>query len=138
VKTLGFNIALVLLVSAGALETRAAPQRDARVRPPAQIECARDRHHLTSYTGSVLSFVRGTDRTTMQIRTDWDTTEEVVITHKGSDPVRWFLLHGSPFGQADWTRITDADGQLRKGMRATAWVCSDGSNPIVDWDVPRE
>ena len=131
-------LALAFLVCAGALEIWAAPQRDARVRPPARVECARDRHHLTSYTGVVLRFSRGTDRTTLRIRTDWDTTEDVVIVHKGSDARPWFLFRGDAFGQEDWTKITDAEGQLRKDVHATAWVCSDGSNPIVDWDVPRE
>ena len=129
---------MTFLVCGGALQVWAAPQRDMRVRPPSQIRCDRDRNHLTSYTGVVLSFARGTDRTTMRIRTDWDTTEEVVIAHKDSAPARWFLLHGNPFEQADWARITDGNGQLLKNIRATAWVCSDGSNPIVDWDVPKE
>jgi hypothetical protein len=109
-----------------------------RVRPPAQVRCDRNRHHLTSFTGIVLRFDRGIDRTSLRIGTDWDTTEDVAIIHKGSEPSRWFLYHGNPFAQQDWSKITDASGRLRPKVRATAWVCSDGSNPVVDWDVPKE
>jgi hypothetical protein len=126
------------LLVCGGFGTNATAQRDMRVRPPAQVNCARDRYHLTSYTGVVVQFERGTDRTTLRINTDWDTTEDVEIVHKGSDPARWFLFRGNPFVQGDWSRITDADGRLRKGTRASAWVCSDGTNPVVDWEAPRE
>jgi hypothetical protein len=86
----------------------------------------------------VLRFDRGIDRTSLRIGTDWDTTEDVAIIHKGSEPSRWFLYRGNPFAQQDWSKITDASGRLRPKVRATAWVCSDGSNPVVDWDVPKE
>ena len=131
-------VASALLVFAPATFDLHAAQRDMRVRPPAQLNCARDRYQLTSYTGVVTRFERRDDRTTLRINTDWDTTEDVEIVHKGSDPARWFLFRGNPFVQADWSKITDASGQLHKGMRATAWVCSDGSNPIVDWEAPKE
>ncbi len=85
-----------------------------------------------------MRFERRSDRTVLRIRTDWDTTEDVTITHKGSDAAKWFLFRGNTFLEADWTKITESDGQLRKGTRASAWVCSDGSNPIVDWDAPKE
>jgi len=128
---------LAVLLSIAAPDDSVA-QRDARVRPPARVTCARDRYSLTSFTGVVTHFARDADRTTLQIRTDWDTTEDIALTHKGTDPVRWFLFRSNAFVEADWKRITDEDGHILKGTRATAWVCSDGSNPIVDWDAPKE
>src|SRR5918992_1292263 len=82
-----------------------AGQREARVRPPAAVKCDRNRHHLTAFMGVVLKYVRGTDRTTIQIRTDWETTEQVAIDHKASDPSRWFLYRGQPFTVSDWEKI---------------------------------
>jgi hypothetical protein len=133
------HLFLLLIVWCSIITARdAVAQGDARVRPPAAVTCARDRYSLTSFTGVVAHFARESDRTTLQIRTDWDTTEDIVLTHKGTDPGRWFLFRGNPFVEADWKRIADADGHILKGTRATAWVCSDGSNPIVDWDAPKE
>lgn len=37
------------------------------------------------------------DRTEIRIRTDWDTTEDVVIRHASKDPSLWFLIEGKPF-----------------------------------------
>lgn len=115
-----------------------AAQRAARVRPPLALKCPRESNHLTAYTGVVINYVRGADRTTLRIRTDWATTEDVAIEHKGGDPARWFLYRGNAFTPTDWDKITSAKGQLRPNLRATAWVCDDGSNPIVEWDVPEE
>jgi len=116
----------------------AAPRRAAeaepahgRLMPPAQIRC--DRNDVTVYEGRVLSYRRGTGRTTLRMRTDSDTTENVVLRHPGSsDPTRWFLLNGQPFRAGDWKRLERRRGVLRAGMRANAWVCSDGK-AIVDW-----
>jgi rhodanese-related sulfurtransferase len=108
----------------------AAPNRG-RLRPPPQIRC--DRNDVTVYEGRVLSYRRGTGKTTLRMRTDSDTTENVVLRHPGSsDPSRWFLVNGQPFRAADWKRIERSRGVLRAGVRANAWVCSDGK-AIVDW-----
>lgn len=113
-----------------------AQRTEARVRPPAEVDCPRD--HLTVYIGQVQRYQRGPGRTTMRIRTDWATTETVTITHPGSnDPSRWFLIERQPFTAADWARIEQRPGQLRAGQRAAAWVCDDGRNPLVDWQPPR-
>jgi hypothetical protein len=124
-----------LALTAGAPSLPAQP-REARVRPPAQIDCPRD--HLTLYGGRVTSYRRALGRTMIRIRTDWDTSETVAIKHPGSDdPRRWVLLEGGPFEAAGWPRIEESKGRLRKGMRAAAWVCDDGRNPVVDWQPPR-
>lgn len=129
-------VMLVTSLAAGADGTF-AEQPDPRVRPPPAVACARD--HLTLYAGLVLSYYRGADRTELRIRTDWDTTEDIAIAHPGSDdPARWFLIRGEPFEPADWGRIEEHPGKLRHGIRAAAWVCDDGRNPIVDWNPPRE
>ncbi len=104
---------------------------DERLRPPDQLTCPRDQ--LTSYTGRVVSFSRAAGRTTLRIRTDWETTERVIVQHPGTrDPSPRFLIGGEPFTSGDWVHIEDAGGHLRTGLRATAWVCTDGS-VLVDW-----
>ena len=104
---------------------------DERLRPPGQLTCPRDQ--LTSYTGRVVSFSRAAGRTTLRIRTDWETTERVIVQHPGTrDPSPRFLIGGEPFTSGDWVHIEDAGGHLRQGLRATAWVCTDGS-VLVDW-----
>lgn len=113
-----------------------ARQGPPRMPPPAAVECARD--HLTAYVGTVVRYQREADRTSVRIRTDWDTTETVSIRHPGSDPSRWFRIEGKPFRSQDMARIEDKPGQLRAGLRAAAWVCDDGRNPIVDWNPPTE
>jgi len=129
--------ALVALALLATLGTSFAQQPAERLRPPATIDCPRD--HLTSYTGAVHRYRRTANRTELRIRTDWDTTEDVVIAHhSAAGPDRWFLMEGKPFQAGDWARLEEAQGRLRTGMRATAWVCDDGRNPVVDWNPPRE
>jgi hypothetical protein len=113
------------------------PRDPARDRPSEYITCPRD--HLTSYTGLVTGYRRENGRTSLTIRTDWDTTERVELKHPGTDdPSRWFLLRGRPFTPDDWKEIEVERGRLKPKMRASAWVCDDGTNAILDWDRPRE
>jgi hypothetical protein len=122
----GASMAVLLPSEAGAGQ---------RVAPPEAIACRRDQ--LTLYSGAVLSYRRVVGLTTLRIRTDWETTETVRIRHPGSrDPSRWFLIERAPFTPADWVRIESAPGKLRPGVRAAAWVCADGSQPVVDWMLP--
>jgi hypothetical protein len=103
-----------------------------RLMPPESVKC--DANHLTSFTGKILSYRRGPGRVSLRVRTDEETTESFTLRFKKSeDAARWFLLRGEPFKQSDWTLIERRRYQLRPHMRATVWVCDDGSNPIVDW-----
>jgi len=142
VRLAGATLTLLLVsvasgVAARSLSAVQRPTGGQRVGPPARVECPRD--HLTVYTGRVTAFTRTRDRTEMRIRTDWDTTERVALTHTGSDdPAPWFLLGGKPFVAADWPRIESSRGRLRPETRASAWVCDDGRNAVVDWNPASE
>jgi hypothetical protein len=132
-------VCATLVYTNGFMRDGFASQREIRRRPPSFINCPRDRHHLTSYTGVVIRYERTSDGTSLRIRTDWDTDEDVAIAHKGTtDPSKWFLYQGKPFRPEDWKKIELAVGRLRPGIRASAWVCDNGSNPIVDWEAPPE
>ena len=125
---------MIAAASAG-LPQRRVPEA-ARSRPPEQFAC--HRNDLTSYTGVVIAYTRETGRTTLRIRTDWETTEQVTLKHSGSDdPSAFYRIGGQPFTPADWSRIERSKGAVRPGMRASAWVCADGKT-MIDWDVPRE
>ncbi len=130
--------AAATLVSLAWLAASITPQRStSRVQPPAGIECGRNQ--LTAYTGTVTRLTRDGGQTRLEIRTDWDTTEAVVIMHPGAeDASRWFLVRTKPFSPRDWAMIESAPGKLRSGVRATAWVCEGGKNPIVDWSPAAE
>jgi hypothetical protein len=103
-----------------------------RIRPPDSIRC--DYNHLTSFTGRILSYKRGPGRVSIRMRTDEATTESFTLRFRRTeDAARWFLLMGEPFKQSDWSLIESRRYRLRPKMRATVWVCDDGSTPIVDW-----
>jgi hypothetical protein len=124
----------VSLLSSSAIFAEDDPSR---LRPPNRIECPKD--HLTSYTGKVVEYRRKMGQTTLRIATDWGTLEALRIAHPESeDPSIWFLIEGRTFAQSDWKRVEASAGQLRTGIRATAWVCDDGRPPIIDWLPPRE
>jgi hypothetical protein len=107
-----------------------------RRRPPEGLACGPN--DLTVYTGVVRSYQRELGRTTLSIRTDWDTTETVTIRHAGTDdPSAFFRLLGKPFTAADWPRIERSKGVLRPDVRAAAWVCTNG-RVLVEWEVPPE
>jgi hypothetical protein len=107
-----------------------------RQRPPEGFACVMN--DLTAYTGVVVRYQRERERTTLRIRTDWDTTEDVAVPHNGADgPAASFRYAGRPFSVKDWERIESSTGVLRPSTRATAWVCKDG-NVLIDWAVPKE
>jgi hypothetical protein len=61
----------------------------------------------------------------------------VTLKHPGTDEAsQWFLLNANAFESRDWAQIEDTKGKLKTEMRATAWVCDDGRQPIVDWQPP--
>lgn len=111
----------------------AAKQRDARMAVPPGLACARDR--LTSYAGVVSAYERSEGGLRIEIRTDWDTVESVVVPGVDESVLRGqFRLHGAPFSGSDWPRIEFAPGVQRPGLRAIAWVCEDGRTlPVIDW-----
>ena len=122
---------LVILVSLTDLQARTTD----RLAPPAAVTCPRN--NLTSFTGRVTRWTRAPGETQMTIETDWDTSETVTLKHPGSDGAsQWFLLNANAFQSSDWAQIEERKGQLKIGMRATAWVCDDGRQPIVDWQPP--
>ena len=111
---------------------RATPEQgQGRQRAPETFAC--DRNNLTVYTGVVINYQRRVGTTTLRIRTDEGTTEQVSLSHPGTDdPSRFFRMMSEPFTSADWNKIEERKGVLRKGTRAAAWVCSDGG-VMIDW-----
>jgi len=108
-----------------------------RMRPPERIRCSRD--HLTSFTGKVLSFKRNDNETFLRMRTDEETTKAFTLRHPGKgSAAEWFLLRGKVFELSNWKRIEIRRNKLHPGVRATVWVCDDGSTPVVDWQPPKE
>lgn len=111
-------------------------ERQGRIRPPDAIKC--DLNHVTSFTGTILSYRRTASRLTLRIRTDEATTENFTLKFtRGADATKSFLLHGEEFKASDWSLIERSRYHLRANMRATVWVCDDNSNPVIDWR-PRE
>ena len=134
-----FAIAVLLATLACAaapddLQDRSAAQ--VRQRPPEAFAC--EPNDLTAYTGVVERYQRERERTTLRIRTDWNTNEDVAVPHNGAtDAAASFRYAGRPFTAKDWERIESSTGVLRPSTRATAWVCRDGK-VLVDWAVPKE
>lgn len=129
------SVLLVTAVSfsavAGAVSSN---QESGRIMPPPQLEC--DRSDLTSYDGRILVYRRRKGSTFLRIRTNFDTTEEVTIRHRGTDdPSKFYLLNGQRFTRSDWRRIEKRKGVLKERMRANVWVCRGNSSvqPVVDW-----
>jgi len=121
----------LLIVPAIALATPQA--RQGRQRAPESFAC--DRNDLTVYTGVVISYQRRLGTTTLRIRTDENTTEQVKLSHPSTDdPSTQFRMLGEPFTSADWSKIEERKGVLKKGTRAAAWVCTNG-RVMVDWGV---
>ncbi len=123
-----------------ALHRQASPGRTAaqgssrggRLRPPDNVTCPRN--NLTSFTGRVTSYLRGNTQTVIRMRTDEETNEKFIIRHAPKDnPSRWYMLNAEPFQQGDWMLIESSKNRVRPRTRATAWVCDDGTNPIIDW-----
>jgi hypothetical protein len=124
---------IALLLSSAFAQGRRAPQPAAqRIAPPAALKCSRD--HLTSFTGRILAYRRTPARLFLRVRTDEATTESFTIKlSKDEKAETYFLLRGEAFTQNDWQAIESSTGRLKQGMRATVWVCDDGSKPVIDW-----
>ena len=123
-----------LVFSFSGFNISAYHQDRGRIAPPAQLKC--DRSDLTSYDGLITAYRRRYGSTFLRIRTNFDTTEEVVIRHPKTDkPLQFFLINGEAFSNADWARIEKRAKVLKDGMRANVWVCrgNPGIQPVVDW-----
>jgi hypothetical protein len=129
--------AVLLSASAAGATPAHAPQQPptgGRVMPLPGLKC--DRNDLTLYDGRVIHYRRRKGSTFLRIRTNFDTTEEVVIRHPATDdPSKFYLLNGQPFTNRDWRRIERSRRVLITGMRANVWVCRDkpAIQPVVDW-----
>jgi hypothetical protein len=139
-KSMGVAIVIAIATLAVASAPAGGQARQAggpsRQRPPDGFACAAN--DLTAYTGVVVRYERERERTTLRIRTDWDTTEDVAVPHHGgADAAASFRYASRPFTAKDWQRIESSPGMLRPSTRATAWVCKDGQ-VLVDWAVPKE
>ena len=126
-------MAALLLVLLSLIDVQ--PRSADRLAPPAVVTCPRN--NLTSFTGRVTRWTRTLGETNLTIYTDWDTSETVTLKHPGTDEAsKWFLLNANAFQSSDWAQIEVSKGKLKSRMRATAWVCDDGRQPIVDWQPP--
>ena len=109
-------------------------QERGRVAAPSELKC--DRNDLTLYDGKILAYRRRKGSTFLRIRTNFDTTEEVIIRHPGTtDPSKFYRLNGQPFVRSDWSKIERRAKVLKTGMRANVWVCRGDPSiqPMVDW-----
>src|ERR1044072_1859404 len=109
-------------------------QEGGRPIPPPQLKC--DRNDLTAYEGRVLGYRRRFGSTFLRIRTDFDTTEQVTIRHRGTDdPSRFYLINGERFMKSDWRRVERSARVLKNGMRANVWVCRGNPSiqPVLAW-----
>jgi hypothetical protein len=125
------RIALLLFL---ALIIVGAVLAQGRIMPPPELKC--DRNDLTLYDGRIIAYRRRTGKTYLRIRTNFDTTEEVTIRHRGTDdPSKLYLLNGQRFVKSDWGRIEKSKGVLKAGTRANVWVCRDNPSiqSVVDW-----
>lgn len=105
-----------------------------RIRPPDAVTARCDLNHLTSFTGTILSYRRSASRLSLRIRTDEETTESFTLRFaRGADAAKSFLVRGEEFKASDWSLIERSRYHLRPNMRATVWVCDDKSNPVIDW-----
>lgn len=100
-----------------------------RYMPPAAVGC--DRNNLTSYTGEVTRYSRKAAKIRLTLKTDESTVETVVF-----EPGDKILLNAEAMKEEDWKQVEEAEGKIKAGMRATAWICR-GGRPVLDWQPPR-
>lgn len=104
--------------------------------PPGNLKCPDN--NLTSFTGRILAYRRAARHIFIRMRTDEATTESFSLRFPKTEiPEKRFLVHGEPFTQDDWKLIERGENRLRPRMRATVWMCDDGSVQVIDWR-PRE
>lgn len=125
--------ALTLLLLAAATP---APAADSRLRAPSELPCSRDQ--LTSYSGTVTRWQRGASGAVLSIHTDADTRETVRLRLASGEALTARMrIDDAAFTAADWPRIESRPGQLRPGVRATAWICGESTVARIDWAPAR-
>lgn len=104
-----------------------------RLAVPDYVEC--DRNALTSWFGLVTEYQRTDEGIRLEMATDFDTQEQLDLKISDQDRLLSRLrIDGRPFKSGDWPLIEDVDGTLRKGVRATIWVCEESEIlPIINW-----
>lgn len=121
------------LLALGLLTAAAAGQ--GRLRPPENVGC--QRNDLTVYQGKVRQYVRNRSQVSVEILTDEETVERVVLPMKAGRAVESrFLWEGAVFEPRHWKDLETGPGKLKAGMRVIAWVCADGGPPLLDWRPP--
>ena len=99
--------------------------RDDELRVPAAVSCG---GALRNVSGPVTHYRRLRGKTVLTIG-----EETITLRHRGGDdPSRYFLVRGTPFAHNDWNRVEVRKGEVREGMKATAWLCAGGET-IIDW-----
>jgi len=123
------GLLLVTAVTLSAAQRGSAP--GARLAPPAEITCERDR--LTSYSGRVTAVRRGTDGDVVTIETDWGSVESFTVAAAGQ-PEPAYLLGGKPMREEDWPAVLNGAGEPRSVLGVIAWVCGDlPEYTVIDW-----
>jgi hypothetical protein len=117
-------IAVVCVIAA----MPAHSQRGGRYMPPSAVQC--DRNNLTAYTGEVTRYSRAAGKIVLTMKTDADTVE--TVTFQSTDTM---LLNAQEMTKEDWKQVEEKEGKLKRGMRATAWICK-GGRPVLDWQPP--
>jgi hypothetical protein len=113
----------------------AAPQKDSRVAIPEIKGCSRDQ--VTFYKGKVLAFNRTAKSVAITVRTEWETTEELV--QDNSDNSIEFQLKGLSLKEDDRKRIESLLADNPEQVQVTVWTCNPGGKEqikIIDWDPP--
>ena len=128
------RVRLLLCAALFTFSCSASVAAQGRIRPPDAVTARCDLNHLTSFTGTVTYYRRTASRLVLRMRTDEETSEQFTLKFgRGDDAARWFLLRGEQFKAGDWRLIERGRYSLRRGTRATVWVCDDKSNPTIDW-----
>ena len=98
---------------------------------PASLPCPTE--EAKALSGRVVRYERTKTKTTIRIRNDARTFEDITVQHpKSGDPTPFYLINQQPFTRADWKRVEARKGMLWPAMRAHVWVCNTGE-VLIDW-----
>ena len=116
--------------------TLAANANGDRLRVPAYLTC--DRNEVTSWTGEVTSYMRKGGRLQLQVLTDAETLEHLLLkTESKNNLQRQFYLDNTRFIKEQWNWLEDESGELNEPRFATVWLCLDEKTlPVINWIKP--